>query len=300
MEMRQFEYFVAVVEEASFTRAADRVHVAQPGVSAQVRRLERELGQPLLDRSGRTVRLTEAGAVVLPYARAALDAAAGAKLAVDELTGLLRGHLTIGTVGAISAEVDLSGLLAAFHADHPAVEITLTVAHSTDLVRRLHSGEYDAALIGIGPDAPPGVNTLVVTDEPLVAVVADDQPLAGRDSITLAALAKHPLIALHRGTGLRASLDAACDVAGLRPRVACEAAEPRVVVQLARHGLGVGVVPRSVLSPAEHRLTITRPELRGRIALAWRAAGPTSPAARALLRRAQATLGQRMIPQAAR
>ncbi len=70
MDIRQLEYFVAVVETANFTRAAERVHISQSGVSAQIRQLERELGQPLLDRSGKTVRLTDAGAVVLPRTRA--------------------------------------------------------------------------------------------------------------------------------------------------------------------------------------------------------------------------------------
>ena len=114
MELRQLEYFVAVTEEAGFTRAAARLHVAQPGVSAQIRQLERELGQPLFDRSGRTVRLTEAGEAVLPYARAALAAVDGARRAVDELTGLLRGHVTIGTIDWIQS-LDLPGLLAGFH-----------------------------------------------------------------------------------------------------------------------------------------------------------------------------------------
>ena len=98
MELRQLEYLVSVAEEASFTKAAVRVHVAQPGVSAQVRRLERDLGEELLDRSGRAVRLTDVGAAVLPYARAALGAIAGARLAVDELTGLMRGHVAVWTV----------------------------------------------------------------------------------------------------------------------------------------------------------------------------------------------------------
>src|SRR3954466_14927911 len=123
MELRQLEYFVTVVEEAGFTRAAARLHVAQPGVSAQIRRLERELGQELLDRSGRSVRLTEVGAAVLPYARAALAAVDGVPLAVDERTGLLRGQVAIGTV--TSHSFDLPGLLADFHEDHPAVQITL-------------------------------------------------------------------------------------------------------------------------------------------------------------------------------
>ena len=100
MELRQLEYFVAVVEEASFTRAAARVLVAQSGVSAQVRRLERELGVELLDRGSRSVTLTEAGAAVLPFARDALAAVAGVRSAVEELTGLLRGHVRIGMLTA--------------------------------------------------------------------------------------------------------------------------------------------------------------------------------------------------------
>src|ERR671922_1454700 len=120
MELRQLEYFVAVAEEASFTKAAARVRVAQPGVSAQVRRLERGLGQPLLDRSGRTARPTAVGAAVLPYARAALEAAAGVRLAVDEHTGLLRGRVAVGMVVACGLP-DVPDLLQAFHAEHPAV-----------------------------------------------------------------------------------------------------------------------------------------------------------------------------------
>lgn len=100
MELHELEYLVAVAEEASFTRAAGRVHVAQPGVSAQIRRLEREFGEELFDRSGRTVRLTEVGSAVLPYARAALRAVDAARLAADELTGLVSGRVMVGMVTA--------------------------------------------------------------------------------------------------------------------------------------------------------------------------------------------------------
>ena len=98
MELRQLEYLVAVVQEANFTRAAERIHVAQPAVSAQIQRLERELGQPLLDRSRRAVRLTSAGEAVLPYAKAALAAVNDINVAVDDITQLVRGTVTIGAV----------------------------------------------------------------------------------------------------------------------------------------------------------------------------------------------------------
>src|SRR6185369_12151088 len=90
MELRQLEYLVAVAEEGNFTRASERIHVAQPAVSAQIQRLERELGQPLLDRSRRAVRLTAAGEAVLPHARAALAAVRTMGVAADEVTRLVR------------------------------------------------------------------------------------------------------------------------------------------------------------------------------------------------------------------
>ena len=90
--MRQLEYFVAVAEEANFTRAAQRVHISQSGVSAQVRQLEHDLGATLIDRSGRTATLTAAGAAALPHARAVLASAGAVRQAVDEVNGLIRGR----------------------------------------------------------------------------------------------------------------------------------------------------------------------------------------------------------------
>ena len=124
MELRQLEYFVAVAEEANFTRAAERVHITQSGVSAQVRALETQLGAPLFNRSGRVARLTEAGTVALPYARAALAAAADLRQAIDEVRGVLRGHLALGMVTGCEV-TPLFDALAAFHRVHPAIELNL-------------------------------------------------------------------------------------------------------------------------------------------------------------------------------
>jgi DNA-binding transcriptional LysR family regulator len=294
MELRQLEYLVAVAEEANFTRAAERVHVAQPGVSAQIRRLERELGQDLFDRTSRSVRLTEVGAAVLPYARAALAAVAGARLAVDELTGLLRGHVAVGTV--TSHDVDLPGLLAAFHDDHPAVEITLTESASDDLVDGLRTGRLDAAIVSIGRRIPSGVEVQVITDQPIVAAVGHDHELAVHDTITLDTLRGRPLISLPRGTGLRARLDEACVAAGFTPHIAFEASDPEVLAQLAAHGLGAAILPGEFAAARTDRLrplAITRPALRGRLVLAWRADGPGSPAGRALVARIRDALHAR-------
>jgi DNA-binding transcriptional LysR family regulator len=293
MELRQLRYLLAVVEEAGFTRAAARLHVAQPGVSAQIRQLERELGEPLLDRTGRTVQPTEAGAAFLPHARAALDAVDEARASVEDLAGLVRGHVRMGTVGTLAA-VDLAELLAGFHARYPAVEISLTEAAPEQLVEELRLGQQDLVLVGAVP-VPQGVAVQVVADEALVAAVAPDHALAGRDRISARELKDRPLISLRRGTGLRACVEDACAAAGFRPRVALEAGDPGLVTRLAARGLGVAVVPESMarVHAGEVRaVPITRAP-RARILLAWRSRGPAGPAGRALIRHARGVLPSR-------
>ncbi|NJQ01700.1 LysR family transcriptional regulator [Streptomyces zingiberis] len=291
MELRRFAYFVAVAEEGNITRAAGRLHVAQPGVSAQLRRLERELGAELLDRSGRGIRLTEAGAAVLPYARAALAAAEGARLAVEELTGLLRGRVAVATVTSHTA--DLPGLLADFHRRHPAVEITLSEGASDTLVDGVRTGRLDAAVVSVGAEIPGDLAYEVVDDQPIVAAVAPGHPLAASTGVTPAGLLDHPLICLPPGTGVRARLDEACAAAGVSPRIALEAGDPSVVAELAARGLGTAVLPGIYADTHASRLwtlpitTEDGAELRGRLAFVWRAGGPTGPAGRALVRRAR-------------
>ncbi|HEY7882283.1 MAG TPA: LysR substrate-binding domain-containing protein [Streptosporangiaceae bacterium] len=290
MELHQLEYFVAVAEEASFTRAASRVHVAQPGVSAQVRRLESELGQQLLDRSGRSVRLTEVGSAVLPFARAALDAVTNARLAVDDLAGLVRGQVTVGMVSGCALPV-LAELLAGFHDRHPGVAIALVEDNSDRLVERLRDGRLDLALIGWAEQTPADIDSVVLVDEELVAAVAPDHPLAGAGAgagtITIRQLRDLPLVSLPRGTGVRAALDAACAAAGFTPRIVFEASALPMVVELAGRGLGLAVVPASIPN-GPGILRITDPQLRSRLELAWPSAPAANPAARALIEQARA------------
>ena len=290
MELRQLEYFVAVAEEANFTRAAERIHVAQPAVSAQIQRLERELGQPLLDRTRRTVRLTAAGEAALPYARAALAAVADIHVAVEELTQLVRGTVTIGTVTTHS--VDIPSLLADFHAAHPNVEITLSSDSSDALIDKVRSGRLDAAIVSVGPDErPEGLDVEVVTDEAIHAAVALTDELASRKTIRLGDLADRQLIALPVGAGVRHQFDAACAMAGVTPRIAFEATTPLALADLAERGLGVAIVPASVPRNRDTlRALAIVPELRGRLVLAWRSGGPMSPAARVLVEKARRLL----------
>ncbi|WP_426502961.1 LysR family transcriptional regulator [Dactylosporangium sp. McL0621] len=291
MDLRQLEYFVRVAEEANFTRAAAKAHATQPAVSAQIRSLERELGEVLFNRTKRNVRLTDAGVALLPYARAALGAVADARLAIDEIRGLLRGRISVGIMAPLPS-IDIAGLLSTFHENHPAVQITLTEATSTQLLDFLHTGYVDAAIVGLPDTTLRGIDARVIHTESLVVVTSRTDPLAGRTNIHLDALRDRPLISLPKGSGLRAFLQAACDQAGFEPVFAFEATDPYLLVQLAARGLGVCVLPESIAKTYAdqlHVMTITRPRLRGQIAFAWKSAGPHNAAARQFIRHAHRT-----------
>ncbi|MDA8282927.1 MAG: LysR family transcriptional regulator [Actinomycetota bacterium] len=283
MELRQLEYFVAVAEEANFTRAAARVHITQSGISAQVRQLEADLGAPLIDRSGRSATLTAAGAAALPHARAALGCADALRQAVDEVNGLIRGHLVVGMVTACTV-TPLFDVLAAFHLAHPGIAITVVEDHSDRLVERVRSGEADLALVGVA-DGPPGdLESLPITSERLAAAAVPDHPLAARARTTLAGLSAFPLVCMPAGTGVRAVLDQACAAQGLRADIALEASAPATVVDLAARGLGVAVLTESMVASQPERLraiAIEDIQVPAVLALVWNKSD--SPALRELV-----------------
>ncbi|MEV3872508.1 LysR substrate-binding domain-containing protein [Streptomyces sp. NPDC049906] len=272
MDLRQLEYFVAVAEEGSFTRAARRVHISQSGVSAQIRHLERVLGAELFDRSTRTVALTAAGRAALVHARSALAAAAAVGQAVDEVSDLIRGRLSVGMVIGCTL-TPLFDALAAFHRAHPGVEVVLTEQNSDRLVEEVRAGALDLALIGTATAAPEGLEAQTVVSERLVAAVPARHPLARRRRLTLDDLIAHPLVCMPPGTGLRTVLDDACAARGLHPRVALQASAADAVVDLAARGLGVAVLSASMVAAHRDRLT-ARPlvdvETPALLALVWK------------------------------
>ena len=282
MELRQLTYFVAVAEEGQFTRGSERVAVAQPAVSTQIRQLESELGEPLFHRGPREATLTEAGQAFLPHARAALAAARDGREALAALHGLRSGQLRVGVSGTLDDRV--AEVLGAFHRTYPGVEIVLREQHNQPLIEAVADGEVEAAVVGLtGEPLPPRVDTRVFAVEPLVAVVAPDSGLSRRTTITLGELGGQPMLALARGSGLRAVLEEACAKAGFAPRVIAETGELGSLARLAAQGLGVAVLPRSAAERAGlPALRITRPRLQRRTALAWHRGG-TGPAGRAFL-----------------
>lgn len=283
MELRQLEYFVAVAEEENFTRAAERVHISQSGVSAQIRQLEHDLGTSLFDRSGRSVRLTPAGVAALRHARSALAAVDAVRQAVDEVNGLIRGRLVVGMVTACTV-TPLFDALSAFHHRHPGVEIVLLEDTSDRLIERLRAGSADLALVSTSGSTPPGLEAYEIIREPLVAAMPVGHPLCEKPQVTLEDLARYSVVSLPTGAGVRKVFDDACAAAGVNMEIAFQAGAPSAIADLAIRGLGVAILSESLVAQHRPRLTTRRIEdihTEPVLSLAWTSA--ENPALRQLV-----------------
>jgi DNA-binding transcriptional LysR family regulator len=288
VELRQLTYFVAVAREESFTRAAQSLYVAQPGVSQQIRRLEAELGQQLFDRSTKPTRLTAAGHAFLPHARGALRATEAGRAALAQLQGVVAGRLSLGTIPGIP-HIDLAGLLVTFHDAHPRVEVTLREEHPIPLLEHLRREDYDAAIVGLShPDPPDGLRVEMLSVELLVLVTAPTHPLAARATVAVSQLRDESFVTLTRGSSLRRHLEDVCDAAGFPARIALETGDVELLSDLVARGLGVTIVPRAIADAGATRqalriIDIHPPITRRYTALAWNSAGARPPAAATFL-----------------
>lgn len=242
MELRQLEHFVAVAEERHFSRAAQRVHIVQSGLSSSIRSLERELGAELFARSTRHVDLTQAGRAFLPEARAVLAAAGRAREAVAAVEGLLRGTLSIGVMQVLDP-IDLPALLGRFHAEHPAVELRLRQSGVTPLFEEVRTGALDLALVALPQGDLPGLDATVLTDEPMVLACPRGHALAEHDEVQLRDLRDETFAEFPPQWGIRIAADRAFAAVGIRRRIAFELNDVRTLLELVAAGLCVSVVP---------------------------------------------------------
>jgi DNA-binding transcriptional LysR family regulator len=282
MEIRQLEAFVAVAEELNFTRAAARLYVAQSGLSATVRSLEKELRAPLFVRSTRRVDLTPAGAALLGEARRTLASARAAADAVASVEGLQRGTLTLGIMQA-SSLFDLGGLLARFRATYPGIRLKLHQASSAELARLLRDGTLDMTFATVDEPAS-DIVTFLLVQSPLVVVSKRDDMVGRQGSVALAALADYEQVGFPQGWGVRTLADNAMRSADHEPRVDLEVNDTSTLLDLVEAGLGVAVIPDAIarLRPNLREITISDGSWYWTIAAQAVAPMPVNPAARAL------------------
>ena len=286
MELRQLRYLVALADECHFTRAAAREHIAQPALSQQIRRLEDEVGLALVERTTRKVALTGAGELLVARARHILSELDAAQAELQTLAGVQGGRLSVGALHTMGP-VDLSLLLASFHHDHPAVELTVREQSSEELAEMLRVDVVDLAFLSVTERIQRrGLELHPLVSEELVVVVPTQHPLAGRDVIRLGELADESFIAFRPGSRLRELLDSGAAGVGFEPRIALESNESRRIRSLVTGGLGVAILPRSDAGGPGSPVSIARlvePQMRRDVLLASRAGRRHSPAATAFL-----------------
>ncbi|KIH84328.1 LysR family transcriptional regulator [Pseudomonas batumici] len=256
MNLKQIEYALAVADEGSFTRAAERCHVVQSALSHQIARLEEHLGAALFERSSRKVRLTAAGEAFVRSARPALEATRRIVAEVAAVSGEVRGSLSIGKISSLT-EVDLVGLLARFHGLYPQVDIHLNMSKSELLMLDVRERRLDLAFVGLWPgERIEGLAFRLLAEEELVAVLPPGHPLARFERLPLAELENQPLVDFQAGTAGRRQTDEAFAAAGLRHRVQFEAGNVMLVGEFVRRGLALGLVPKKIAEGFEGVVTL--------------------------------------------
>jgi DNA-binding transcriptional LysR family regulator len=244
MELRQLEYFAAVARHRHFTRAAEALYVTQPALSQQIRRLEAELGLALFRRTSKGVELTPAGADLLVHAEKVLGEVAAARAEMDRHTGVSRGVARIAATAADAPR--LPEALAAFHHEHPGIQIALRQGSANEVVDLVQRGAVDVAVLALAGEPPAGVTAQPLADEPLRVAVPVDDDLAGA-TIDLEALRGRAFILAEPGTALRETVLDATQHAGFSPLPLFEVGDPATVRYLIRANLGIGLVPASWL-----------------------------------------------------
>ena len=293
MQIGQLRAYLAVAEQRHFTRAARELGMAQPSVSAHVRRLEADLGTELFDRMKGKITLTPAGETLLPFARriiADVDAAADE---LRSLGGLARGRIAIGATPSLAATL-VPAVLSRFHAAYPGIELAIRQAGSVELVAAVEEGAVDVALV-ILPIRHDVLETQALLREELVVAVARGHALGRRRTLAIADLRDVPLVMFREGYDLRTTTEAACRAAGFAPTFAVEGGEMDGVLRLAAAGLGAAIVPSLVVPPHGelHAVRIVRPSLTRTIGLAQRRDRRRSRAGQELLETVRALVRDR-------
>ena len=257
MELHQLRYFVAVADLGNFTRAAERCLVAQPSLSQQIIKLETELGQPLFDRLGRSVRLTDAGQALYPRAVSILASVDDAKRCVTGNGDAETGCLAVGAIPTVAPYL-LPPLLKQFLKRFPAADVTVHENLTAHTIRGCVEGDLDLGILALPVDDERLHVEPLFTEELLVAVAAD-HPLARKRRITMQDLSTEPFILLSETHCLGEQIVSFCKEHSCLPAVSCHSAQLLTVQELVALGHGVSLIPQMAAAVDRHRRRRYRP-----------------------------------------
>src|SRR5215813_3830751 len=273
MEFQQLRYVCAVAETGNFSRAAERCRVAQPSLSQQVLKLEEDLGAKLFDRLGRSVRLTEAGRVFIPHARAILEQMEAARSSVADKNADLRGSVAVGVIPTVAPYL-MPTYTAAFARKYPDAKVRIIEETTAVLVERLRDLSIDVAILAL-PLRHKDLELFPIRTEPLFAVLKRDHPRASAASLSLKELRGESFVMLRDGHCFRDLSVGTCTRARITPNIAFESGQFSSLLGMVAAGVGVSLIPemaidRNVgcryvrLSDTQATRTIVAAVLRGR------------------------------------
>ena len=249
MELRHIRSFVAVAEERHFRRAAERLGMAQPPLSMQIKALERELGTLLLRRNRRSVELTEAGELFLPECRRIVADVERAVAIAERAERGEQGHIEIGFTGSSSFNPFVPRALRTFRTRFPYIELSLAEHNTLDLVEAVHANKLDAAFVRPPIESSPDLTIEIMVEEDLLIALPAAHPLARHASLDISALSNETFLMRPRqvGSGMTDGIIAAFHAAGVNPVFSRHAApQMSSLLNLVAAGLGVSIVPASM------------------------------------------------------
>lgn len=282
MELYQLGYFIEIARQHSFTRAADRLHMAQPALSQQMKNLEAELGTALFIRGHKETHLTAAGKAFLPRAESLLAQAEAAKAVVSDVAHLRGGKLTIAAIPSVSACL-LPEAIRRFSHRHPKVKLQLIEESSERVAEGVESGSADLGFLQL-PANKSVFEARTLVEEPFVALVSRSRKLTDKKEMTLRQLSQESFI-FYKGRARDSAMEA-CRQAGFEPRIVCESGELETIRAFVTAGLGVALLPKLAsgnLPKSIQAIMIRDPHMRRQIAAVWKKGSALSPAANALL-----------------
>jgi len=270
IELRHLRYFLAVAETAHFTNAARRLHVTQPTLSHQIRRLEGQLNLQLFERGGRRVRLTPAGKLLAPYAHRVMGELKEAQAALGEMHGLRRGVLRVGIVQTVNACV-IPEIVARFGAEHPGIRVACAELSVDDIETGIEAGRFDLGVSFLPPTRSTLEGETLFTEE-LVAVVGEQHPLAEKKQLRMRELAAHPQVLLTARFCTRQLIDKSFEEAGVRPEVNVEMNAIESILQTVQHTRLMSILPALAMLRRDtgvRAIRLTAPTPRRSVGLVW-------------------------------
>jgi DNA-binding transcriptional LysR family regulator len=245
LTLRQLQVFESAARHLSLSRAAEELHLSQPGVSMQLKKLAEVVGQPLLEQTGKRLRLTDHGQELVATAREVLGAMKRYELSLVARSGLAGGNLRI--IAITTATYFVPRLLGEFSKRHPGVKVSLRVTNREQVLESLASGLDDLYILGQPPEGL-AVTAIPFLENPLVVLAAPDHPLARKRAIPLALLAQEPWLMREPGSGTRKAVERLFAERGLALTPRMELGSNEAIKQAVLAGLGISVLSRHTLS----------------------------------------------------